>query len=109
MNSTKKIASALISVFDKTGLEPIVKALHQNNVTIYSTGGTETFIKNLDIPVVAVEDITSFPEILGGRVKTLHPKIFGGILNRQDHSGDVQQMQEFNIPQIDLVIVYLQP
>ncbi len=109
MNSTKKIASALISVFDKTGLEPIVKALHQNNVTIYSTGGTETFIKNLDIPVVAVEDITSFPEILGGRVKTLHPKIFGGILNRQDHYGDVQQMQEFNIPQIDLVIVDLYP
>jgi phosphoribosylaminoimidazolecarboxamide formyltransferase/IMP cyclohydrolase len=109
MNTTKKITSALISVFDKTGLEPIIKALHQNNVTIYSTGGTETFIKNLDIPVVAVEDITSFPEILGGRVKTLHPKIFGGILNRQDHSGDVQQMQEFNIPQIDLVIVDLYP
>jgi phosphoribosylaminoimidazolecarboxamide formyltransferase/IMP cyclohydrolase len=109
MNTTKKIASALISVFDKTGLEPIVRALNQNNVTIYSTGGTETFIKNLGIPVVAVEDITAFPEILGGRVKTLHPKIFGGILNRQDHSGDVQQMQEFNIPQIDLVIVDLYP
>lgn len=109
MNTTKKIASALISVFDKTGLEPIVKALHQNNVTIYSTGGTKTFIKSFGIPVVAVEDITSFPEILGGRVKTLHPKIFGGILNRQDHSGDVQQMQEFNIPQIDLVIVDLYP
>lgn len=109
MNSTKKIASALISVFDKTGLEPIVKALHQNKVTIYSTGGTETYIKSFGIPVVAVEDITSFPEILGGRVKTLHPKIFGGILNRQDHSGDVQQMQEFNIPQIDLVIVDLYP
>lgn len=109
MNSTKKIASALISVFDKTGLEPIVKALHQNNVTIYSTGGTETFIKSFGIPVVAVEDITSFPEILGGRVKTLHPKIFGGILNRQDHSGDLKQMQEFNIPQIDLVIVDLYP
>ena len=109
MNTTKKIASALISVFDKTGLEPIVKAFHQNNVTIYSTGGTETFIKSFGIPVVAVEDITSFPEILGGRVKTLHPKIFGGILNRQDHAGDVQQMQEFNIPQIDLVIVDLYP
>jgi len=109
MNTTKKIASALISVFDKTGLEPIVRALYQNNVTIYSTGGTEIFIKNLGIPVVAVEDITAFPEILGGRVKTLHPKIFGGILNRQDHSGDVQQMQEFNIPQIDLVIVDLYP
>lgn len=109
MNTTKKIASALISVFDKNGLEPIVKALHQNNVTIYSTGGTETFIKDLGIPVVAVEDITAFPEILGGRVKTLHPKIFGGILNRQDHAGDVQQMKEFNIPQIDLVIVDLYP
>jgi phosphoribosylaminoimidazolecarboxamide formyltransferase/IMP cyclohydrolase len=109
MNTTKKIASALISVFDKTGLEPIVQSLHQNNVTIYSTGGTETFIKNLGIPVVAVEDITAFPEILGGRVKTLHPKIFGGILNRQDHAGDVQQMQEFNIPQIDVVIVDLYP
>jgi phosphoribosylaminoimidazolecarboxamide formyltransferase/IMP cyclohydrolase len=109
MNTLKKIASALISVFDKTGLEPIVHALHQNNVTIYSTGGTETFIKNLGIPVVAVEDITAFPEILGGRVKTLHPKIFGGILNRQDHASDVQQMEEFNIPQIDLVIVDLYP
>lgn len=109
MNTTKKITSALLSVFDKTGLEPIVRALHQNNVTLYSTGGTETFIKNLGIPVVAVEDVTSFPEILGGRVKTLHPKIFGGILNRQDHEGDVQQMQEFNIPQIDLVIVDLYP
>ena len=109
MNTTKKIASALISVFDKTGLEPIVRALNQNNVTIYSTGGTEIFIKNLGIPLVAVEEITAFPEILGGRVKTLHPKIFGGILNRQDHSGDVQQMQEFNIPQIDLVIVDLYP
>ena len=109
MNTTKKIASALISVFDKNGLEPIVKALHQNNVTIYSTGGTETFIKDFGIPVVAVEDITAFPEILGGRVKTLHPKIFGGILNRQDHAGDVEQMKEFNIPQIDLVIVDLYP
>lgn len=109
MNTTKKVASALISVFDKTGLEPIVQALHQNKVTIYSTGGTEVFIKNLGIPVVAVEDITAFPEILGGRVKTLHPKIFGGILNRQDHPGDVQQMQEFDIPQIDVVIVDLYP
>lgn len=109
MNTTKTIQSALISVFDKTGLEPIVKALHQNNVTIYSTGGTEIFIKDLGIPVVAVENITEFPEILGGRVKTLHPKIFGGILNRQDNSSDVAQMEEFNIPQIDLVIVDLYP
>lgn len=109
MNTAKTIQSALISVFDKDGLEPIVKKLHENNVTIYSTGGTETFIKDLGIPVVAVEDITSFPEILGGRVKTLHPKIFGGILNRQDHAGDVAQMEEFQIPQIDLVIVDLYP
>ena len=109
MTNLKKINAALISVFDKTGLEPIVKALHQNNVTIYSTGGTEIFIKNLGIPVVAVENITSFPEILGGRVKTLHPKIFGGILNRQDNETDVAQMQEFDIPQIDLVIVDLYP
>ena len=109
MTHTKQIKSALISVFDKTGLEPIVKALHQNNVTIYSTGGTQDFIQNLSIPVVAVEDITSFPEILGGRVKTLHPKIFGGILNRQDNESDVAQMTEFDIPQIDLVIVDLYP
>lgn len=109
MTHTKQIKSALISVFDKTGLEPIVKALHQNNVTIYSTGGTQDFIQNLNIPVVAVEDITSFPEILGGRVKTLHPKIFGGILNRQDNETDVAQMAEFDIPQIDLVIVDLYP
>lgn len=109
MTNLKKINAALISVFDKTGLEPIVKALHQNNVTLYSTGGTETFIKELGVPVVAVEDITSYPSILGGRVKTLHPKIFGGILNRQDHEGDVAQMQEFDIPQIDLVIVDLYP
>lgn len=109
MNTTKKIQSALLSVFGKDGLEPIVRELHKNEVTIYSTGGTETFIKNLGIPVVPVEDITSYPSILGGRVKTLHPKIFGGILNRQDHEGDVQQMQEFDIPQIDLVIVDLYP
>ncbi|WP_313808015.1 bifunctional phosphoribosylaminoimidazolecarboxamide formyltransferase/IMP cyclohydrolase [Flavobacterium sp.] len=109
MNTAKTIQSALISVFDKDGLEPIVKKLHENKVTIYSTGGTETFIKDLGIPVVAVENITSFPEILGGRVKTLHPKIFGGILNRQDHASDVAQMEEFQIPQIDLVIVDLYP
>ncbi|WP_413513687.1 bifunctional phosphoribosylaminoimidazolecarboxamide formyltransferase/IMP cyclohydrolase [Myroides odoratus] len=109
MNTTKKIQSALISVFSKDGLEPIVRELHKNEVTIYSTGGTETFIKDLGIPVVPVEDITSYPSILGGRVKTLHPKIFGGILNRQNHEGDIQQMKEFEIPQIDLVIVDLYP
>ena len=109
MNNTKTIKSALISVFHKDGLEPIVKKLNDLGVTIYSTGGTEKFIKDLDIQVVPVEDVTSYPSILGGRVKTLHPKVFGGILNRQDHEGDVAEMQEYNIPQIDLVIVDLYP
>ncbi|MBL0014387.1 MAG: bifunctional phosphoribosylaminoimidazolecarboxamide formyltransferase/IMP cyclohydrolase [Flavobacterium sp.] len=109
MSTSKTIKSALISVFSKDGLEPIVRKLHEQNVTLYSTGGTEEFIKNLGIPVIAVEDITSYPSILGGRVKTLHPKIFGGILNRQDNASDVQQMEEFQIPQIDLVIVDLYP
>lgn len=109
MSTTKKIQSALISVFSKEGLEPIVRKLHEQNVVFYSTGGTEEFIKNLGIPVVAVEDVTSYPSILGGRVKTLHPKVFGGILNRQDNASDVQQMEEYDIPQIDLVIVDLYP
>ena len=109
MSNTKTIQSALISVFDKTGLEPIVKQLHSQNVILYSTGGTEDFIKNLGIPVVAVEDVTSYPSILGGRVKTLHPKVFGGILNRQDNPSDVEQMKAYEIPQIDLVIVDLYP
>jgi phosphoribosylaminoimidazolecarboxamide formyltransferase/IMP cyclohydrolase len=109
MSTTKTIQSALISVFSKEGLEPIVRLLNSQNVTLYSTGGTEDFIKNLGIPVIPVEDVTSYPSILGGRVKTLHPKVFGGILNRQDNPSDVQQMEEFNIPQIDLVIVDLYP
>ena len=109
MRKVKTIKSALISVFHKDGLEPLVKELHKNNVTIYSTGGTEKFIKELSIPVTAVEDLTSYPSILGGRVKTLHPKVFGGILNRQDHDGDISEMSEYNIPQIDLVIVDLYP
>jgi phosphoribosylaminoimidazolecarboxamide formyltransferase/IMP cyclohydrolase len=109
MNTTKTIQSALISVFSKEGLEPIVRKLHSQDVVLYSTGGTEDFIKNLGIPVTAVEDVTSYPSILGGRVKTLHPKVFGGILNRQDNESDVQQMKEFDIPQIDLVIVDLYP
>ncbi|HYD90183.1 MAG TPA: bifunctional phosphoribosylaminoimidazolecarboxamide formyltransferase/IMP cyclohydrolase, partial [Flavobacterium sp.] len=107
--SIKKISSALISVFDKDGLGPIVQKLHEQGVTFYSTGGTEAFIKDMGIPVIPVEDVTSYPSILGGRVKTLHPKIFGGILNRQDNESDVQQMEEFAIPQIDLVIVDLYP
>ncbi|OBX23931.1 MULTISPECIES: bifunctional phosphoribosylaminoimidazolecarboxamide formyltransferase/IMP cyclohydrolase [Bizionia] len=109
MSTTKTIKSALISVFSKDGLAPIVKTLHQQNVTIYSTGGTEKFIKDLGIPVVPVEDVTSYPSILGGRVKTLHPKVFGGILNRQNNASDVAELVEFNIPQIDLVIVDLYP
>jgi len=107
--STKKATSALISVFHKDGLEPIVKKFNELGITIYSTGGTEKFIKDLGIDVVPVEDVTSYPSILGGRVKTLHPKVFGGILNRQDHDGDVAQLEEFDIPQIDIVIVDLYP
>ncbi len=109
MSTSKTIKSALISVFHKDGLAPIVQKLNELNVTIYSTGGTEKFIKELGINVVPVEDVTSYPSILGGRVKTLHPKVFGGILNRQDHEGDVAEMQEYNIPQLDLVIVDLYP
>ncbi|NNE78005.1 MAG: bifunctional phosphoribosylaminoimidazolecarboxamide formyltransferase/IMP cyclohydrolase [Pricia sp.] len=107
--STKKATSALISVFHKDGLEPIVKKFQELGITIYSTGGTEKFIKELGIEVVPVEDVTSYPSILGGRVKTLHPKVFGGILNRQDHEGDVAQLEEFEIPQLDIVIVDLYP
>ena len=109
MNTTKTIQSALISVFSKDGLAPIVRRLHEQNVTLYSTGGTEDFIKNLGIPVVAVEEVTSYPSILGGRVKTLHPKVFGGILNRPDNKEDAAQMLEYAIPQIDMVIVDLYP
>jgi phosphoribosylaminoimidazolecarboxamide formyltransferase/IMP cyclohydrolase len=109
MNTSKTIKSALISVFHKDGLEPIVKKLNELNVTLYSTGGTEKFIKNLGINVIPVEDVTSYPSILGGRVKTLHPKVFGGILNRQENENDVAELAEFNIPQIDLVIVDLYP
>jgi len=109
MKDFKKARGALISVFHKDGLEPIVKALHKNDVTIYSTGGTQKFINDLGIDVVAVEDITSYPSILGGRVKTLHPKIFGGILSRRDFEGDIKQVEEFDIPTIDIVIVDLYP
>ncbi len=107
--SSIKIQSALISVFDKSGLEPIVRKLHADEVTIYSTGGTQTFIEDLGIPVVRVEDLTSYPSILGGRVKTLHPKIFGGILNRRTLTADQEQVKEFGIPNLDLVIVDLYP
>ncbi|MEN9948044.1 MAG: hypothetical protein RL106_867 [Bacteroidota bacterium] len=105
----KQIKSALISVFDKTGLEPIIREMHRLNIQMFSTGGTQKFIEDFDIPVTAVEDITAFPEILGGRVKTLHPKIFGGILNRRDHEGDREHMATHAIPHIDCVIVDLYP
>lgn len=109
MSNNKTIKSALISVFSKDGLAPIVQKLNEQGVTIYSTGGTQKFINDLGIKVVPAEDITSYPSILGGRVKTLHPKIFGGILNRQDNAQDVAELAEFDIPQIDCVIVDLYP
>ena len=107
--SKKQISSALISVYDKAGLAPIIHQLNSLGVTFYSTGGTENFIRNLGCDVVAVEDVTGYPSILGGRVKTLHPKVFGGILNRQEVEGDQKALQDFEIPQIDLVIVDLYP
>ena len=109
MNSTHKITSALISVFDKEGLAPIIQELNKQGVTLYSTGGTEKFIRDIGIAVVAVEDITSYPSILGGRVKTLHPKVFGGILNRQNVASDQEELKQYEIPQLDLVIVDLYP
>ena len=109
MSDLKKISSALISVFHKDGLAPIVQKLNDLGVTIYSTGGTQKFINDLGIDVVAVESVTDYPSILGGRVKTLHPKVFGGILNRQDNPSDREQMHQYNIPQLDVVIVDLYP
>ena len=105
----KRIKSALISVFYKDGLEDIVKALDAQGVTIYSTGGTQKFIEELGIKPVAVESLTGYPSILGGRVKTLHPKVFGGILARRDMDSDNQQLAQYEIPEIDLVIVDLYP
>ena len=105
----KKIQSALISVFYKDGLEPVVQELHELGITIYSTGGTQSFIEKLNIPVIPVENLTTYPSILGGRVKTLHPSVFGGILGRRDNDTDVQEMAQYKIPQIDLVIVDLYP
>ncbi|MDA7693286.1 bifunctional phosphoribosylaminoimidazolecarboxamide formyltransferase/IMP cyclohydrolase [Flavobacteriaceae bacterium] len=106
---TKKITSALISVFDKTGLEPLIQALVDNGVSLYSTGGTERFIREQGHEVNAVEDLTGYPSILGGRVKTLHPKVFGGILNRSDNPSDQDELKNFEIPVFDLVIVDLYP
>lgn len=109
MNSIKKAKTALISVFHKDGLGPIVQQLNKLGITIYSTGGTESFIKSLGIEVVPVEDLTLYPSILGGRVKTLHPKVFGGILARRENENDLLQLNEYEIPEIDIVIVDLYP
>ena len=105
----KKISSALISVFYKDGLENIVRQLHQLGVTIYSTGGTQKFIEDLKVPCVPVESLTSYPSILGGRVKTLHPSVFGGILGKRDDEQHLAEMKQYQIPEIDLVIVDLYP
>ena len=107
--SEKNIKSALISVFSKDGIEPIVKELNKRDVKIYSTGGTYDFISKLGYKVIKVEDITNYPSILGGRVKTLHPKIFGGILSRRNLNQHVEETKKFDIPSIDLVIVDLYP
>lgn len=105
----KQIQSALISVFYKDGLAPLVQELAKQNITIYSTGGTQKFIEDLGIACVPVESLTTYPSILGGRVKTLHPSVFGGILGRRDNEQDLQEMKEYNIPELDLVIVDLYP
>lgn len=109
MAQTKRIKRALVSVFHKDGLDEILRTLHAQGVELLSTGGTQSFIESLGIPCVKVEDVTSYPSILGGRVKTLHPKVFGGILGRRDLDGDRQQMEQYEIPEIDLVIVDLYP
>ena len=105
----KQIKTALISVFHKDGLEEILKKLNEEGVKFLSTGGTQAFIESLGYPCQKVEDVTTYPSILGGRVKTLHPKVFGGILGRRDLEGDRQQMAQYDIPEIDLVIVDLYP
>ena len=109
MSATKKIKTALISVFHKEGLDALLATLHAEGVHFLSTGGTQQFIESLGYPCQKVEDLTSYPSILGGRVKTLHPKVFGGILGRRDNEGDRQQMAQYDIPEIDLVIVDLYP
>ena len=109
MGTSKKAKSALISVFHKDGLAPIIQKLNDLKITIYSTGGTEKFIKELGVSVIPVEDLTSYPSILGGRVKTLHPKVFGGILSRRENDNDILQLVQYEIPEIDIVIVDLYP
>lgn len=109
MAERKQIKTALISVFHKDGLEDILAKLNKEGVHLLSTGGTQKFIESLGYPCEKVEDVTTYPSILGGRVKTLHPKIFGGILARRDNEGDQKQMAQYDIPAIDLVIVDLYP
>ncbi len=109
MSDTKKMKTALISVFHKDGLEELLRKLDAEGVKFLSTGGTQTFIESLGYACQKVEEVTTYPSILGGRVKTLHPKIFGGILGRRDNEGDRQQMGQYEIPEIDLVIVDLYP
>ena len=109
MSTPIKAKAALISVFSKEGLEPLIKKFDELGITLYSTGGTEKFIKDLGVPVVPVEDVTSYPSILGGRVKTLHPKVFGGILSRRELESDNNQLLEYDIPEFDIVIVDLYP
>lgn len=109
MAEKRKIKRALVSVFHKDGLDEILKTLNAQGVELLSTGGTQTFIESLGIPCTKVEDVTSYPSILGGRVKTLHPKVFGGILGRRELEGDQEQMAKYEIPEIDLVIVDLYP
>jgi len=109
MAETRKIKSALVSVFHKDGLEELLKKLNEEGVKFLSTGGTQSFIESLGYECQKVEDVTTYPSILGGRVKTLHPKVFGGILGRRDNEGDREQMAKYEIPEIDLVIVDLYP
>ena len=109
MAATKRIKRALVSVYHKDGLDEILKKLHREGVSFVSTGGTQKFIEELGLPCDAVEDLTGYPSIPGGRVKTLHPKVFGGILNRRDNEGDQAQIAQYEIPEIDLVIVDLYP
>ena len=107
--ANKTIKNALISVFHKEGLKPIIKQLVKHGVNIYSTGGTQNYLEGLGAKVIPVEELTSYPSILGGRVKTLHPKVFGGILGRRENEGDLKQLKEYAIPELDLVIVDLYP
>ena len=109
MSDINPIKTALVSVFHKDGLDELLKTLHEQGVAFLSTGGTQQFIESLGYPCQKVEDVTTYPSILGGRVKTLHPKIFGGILGRRELESDREQMAQYEIPAIDLVIVDLYP